>query len=166
MHRLLSLMVVLAHLGVASVPCVEVEITSVQRAVIGGGATHSLPVAPARDSAHAGGHGRHAHPAEHARAAHDGHSSHSSHAAADVPSKVEATSRMGLAEHELRAPCLCGCSQRSNRASTTTPQPPAFAPLPAEPPRLVVVVPPVVEGAPSPWPRLRLDPPEHVPIAS
>jgi len=176
MHRLLSLMIVLAHLGVASIPCVEIEVaSSMQRLTIGGRATHSMPSVPARKSADAGGHTSQAHPAGHAQGA---HASHASHAAAATPhtadaasamagpSAAEATSHGVVAESELSAPCRCGCSERSNAASTTTPQPPTFAPLPPEAPRLVLTIRPVVEPAPGPWPRSIIDPPEHVPIAS
>jgi hypothetical protein len=166
MYRILSLMVALAHVGVASIPCVEVEIVSAQPAAIGGRATHSMPAEAAQESAHAGGHASHRHPAEHAQAVQDRHAAHASHAVADAPSNAEVTPRVAAAAHELRAPCLCGCSQRSNSASTTTPQPPSFAPFPPEPPRLVAAIPTVDERAPGPWPVSPVDPPEHVPIAS
>jgi len=166
MQRLVSLMVVLAHLGVATVPCAEAATTAAKRTVIGGRASHHLPASPGAEGAHTGGHASTAreHPAEHAHAQHGGASPQA--AEGHAPHDAEATPRVRGDQPELRAPCLCGCSKRSNSPGTTTPQPPSFAPPAPDPPRLVIAIPPVGEAAPAPWPISPADVIDHVPIVS
>jgi len=163
MDRFLSLMVVLAHLGVASIPCVESELGPMPGAMARELAMHPMPDAAARESATAEEHANHAQPAEHAQ---PGHDRHPAHAPPKTTSHAEAIPRVKLAGYELRAPCFCGCSQRWRNASTTTPPPPSLAILPVEPARLLAVISTVAERAPDAWPASPAETPEPIPIPS
>jgi hypothetical protein len=190
MQRLLSLMIVLAHLGVASIPCVETDTTTAsmtatataQRATNGGRAGHSLPASTVEE--HAGGHEMAEHPTEHASKhatkhvtkhanghahgedAHAEHGGTSSHAKAAEPNHAHAKPQARHVQLGVRAPCLCGCNKTSNSPGTTTPQPPSFAPFEPESSLFVVAIPPIGESAPGPWPEAPPDVLDPIPILS
>lgn len=198
MLRLVMLFVLLAHLGVASIPCVDaasmVATAAAQRVAMSAGTAHPLAESEVEAGAHEVGHMTSPHPAEHAHAEHGPASPHAashaaSHAAPDTTSNAPSHASDAAGAHEshdaahdthrghakpqaqvvqleLRAPCLCGCSERSNTPGTTTPQPPSFAPSTLDAPCFVAAIPSVAEAAPGPWPVPPPDVVDHIPITS
>jgi hypothetical protein len=155
MVRVASLLIVVAHLGVASTPCAE--------AMRGAGvpmrdanlAQHEH--AAALPSNHAVHHVGHPNPAEHA------HHHHEIRPAAD---RAEVEPKVAVVLHELRAPCPCGCGEHTSSPGTTTSPRLGFALFPPEPVRLLETPPSVYAPAAYWMPTPRPDSFAHIPIFS
>jgi len=131
MFRAVSLMVVLAHLGVAMAPPCEAKFGPERLpmlAMTDGQSTHHSFPPPVEEETR---------PAEHAHHQHGDHGDESSHASAQAPAEVEAaTTATRVISIVVRAVCLCGCSTNTNAPGTTTSPRLGFALFPPPPPRL------------------------------
>lgn len=136
MHRLLSLVIVIAHLGAMAVPCVE---------PIPSGESGRTAAAP--------------------RATAMAHSTQT-RATGDETSSAADRSGPLRAELEMSAPCLCGCCKKSNARGTVTPTAQTLASRPAESPLVVATPLPVEERHFAPGPAAPVELPEPIPIPS
>ena len=154
MSRVVTLLIVLAHLGVASIPCFDAEGEGAVPVMAGAHDSHHALVQPApMDEALADGRDVDAH-------------AHHRHGDQAEPQVAEVEPQRVVVLHELRASCLCGCSKRPDSPGTTTSSRLGFALLPPEPTRLIENL-PLVDAPP----RSRLPAPpadllDHVPIYS
>ena len=159
MFRAISLMVVLAHLGVATAPPCEAAFEPerlLMLAMSDGQSTHHA-FAPAVEEE--------TRPAEHAHHQHGDHGDDSSHATDQGPAKVEAaTAATRVIGTVFRAVCLCGCSTNTNSPGTTTSPRLGFALFPPAPPRLGEPEPSVDVQWATPVPAPLPDALDHVPI--
>lgn len=153
MYRAFSLLVVLAHLSVASTPCFETEYAQTQLSMTGDWSTH--PAAAARGQ-------EEPQPAEHAH--HRSTDEHAHHQQGDHPSHSVAEARVVL--HELRAPCMCGCGSKSQSPGATTSLRLGFALFPAKSPSLATAESPLGVPATIRLPAPLADSLDHVPIFS
>jgi hypothetical protein len=194
MYRAVSMLVVLAHFGVASTPCFETGsgldplLAAANRdtrsaAVQTAGQDerrdhHAAPMAVAAP-ANAADHSRHAHHAaappaaeatpqvdEHAQHRH-GASAHTEPVQAEVvqaKAEPEMSSDEDVAVAELRAPCMCGCGKGADSPGTTSSPRLGFALFPSSP----VLLPDAPASAEAPavyrMPALLADSFDHVPI--
>ena len=154
MYRAVSLLVVLAHLGVASTPCVE-RVRGLDLPATGPQHAQSASAPTHQRAQHDAGHPD---PSEHA------HHRHPDQAAPADAAEVEP--KLALVLHELRALCLCGCGKHSQSPGTTTSPRVGFALFPPGPARLLEAFPCVDAPAADRMPPPRADPLDHIPIFS
>ena len=159
MFRAVSLMVVLAHLGVAVAPPCEAKFGPERLpalAMTDGQSTHHAFPPPVEEETR---------PAEHAHHQHGAQGDESSDAPTQAPDEVEtaptATRVIGIV---VRAVCLCGCSSNTNAPGTTTSPRLGFALFPPPPPRLSERGPSVDLQRATPEPAPLGDALDHVPI--
>ena len=159
MFRAISLMVVLAHLGVAVAPPCEAEFGPERLpllAMTDGQSPHHAFAQAVEEEAR---------PSEHAHHKHGARGDESSPAPAQAPDEVEtATTATGVIGIVIRAVCLCGCSTNTNSPGTTTSPRLGFALFPPPPPRLSERGPSVDLQRATPVPAPLGDALDHVPI--
>jgi hypothetical protein len=153
MFRAVSLIVVLAHLGVAMAPPCEANFGSERlpmSAMTDGQSTHHAFAPPVEEETR---------PAELA------HHQHGDHGPTQAPAEVEtamtATRVISIVVHAV---CLCGCSTNTNSPGTTTSPRLGFALFPPAPPRLGEPEPSVDVQWATPVPAPLPDALDHVPI--
>ncbi len=159
MFRAVSLMIVLAHLGVAMAPPCEAKIGSERLpmlAMTDDQSTHHAFPPPIENETR---------PAEHKHHQHGAQGDESSDAPTQAPDEVEtaptATRVIGIV---VRAVCLCGCSTNTNSPGTATSPRLGFALFPPAPPRLGEREPSVDVQWATPVPAPLPDALDHVPI--
>jgi len=171
MPRVVSLLVVLAHLGVASIPCIEAEAGLEMLISSGTRQDHSLSApavakiahnAPEHATTSDARHGGHHQPAQPAtkNAAHNGNQ----HATMQHGRSQQTNVDVVLVE--MRAPCLCGCSKSANSPGTTSSPRLGFALFPPKPASLPELAPSSRAAEIGPMPSPLADVLEHVPIIS
>lgn len=159
MFRAISLMVVLAHLGVAMAPPCEAEFGPERLPMLamtdGRSAHHAFAPAVEEETR----------PTEHAHHQHGARGDESSHAPTQAPDEIEtATTATGVIGIVVRAVCLCGCSTNTSSPGTTTSPRLGFALFPPAPPRLGEGEPFVDVQWATPVPAPLPDALDHVPI--
>ena len=160
MFRAVSLMVVLAHLGVAVAPPCETEFGSERLPVLAmtdGQSAHHVFAPAVEQETRATQHAHHQHGAQGDDSSHvpaaQGHD--------EVETTMTATGVIGIV---VRAVCLCGCSTNTNSPGTTTSPRLGFALFPPPPPRLGEPQPSVDVQWATPVPAPLPDGLDHVPI--
>lgn len=160
MFRAVSLMVVLAHLGVTMAQPCEAKFGPERRpnpAMTDDQSMHHAVASPVVEAE--------TRSAEHAHHQHGDHGEESFHASAQVPAEVEAaTTATRVISIVVRAVCLCGCSTNTNSPGTTTSPRLGFALFPPAPPRLGEAEPSVDVQRATPVPAPLPDALDHVPI--
>jgi len=168
MYRAISLLVVLAHLGVASTPCFESAAGLDPLLAIGGGGTGPAPVQSSeqdeRFAHHAAAVAIEGETKSTADADPHAHHQHGDSMQAESEVMAEPDEEVTIALHELRAPCLCGCSRNNDSAGSTTSPRLGFALFPAAPELLPEVARSVDATAAYGMPAPLADSFDHVPI--
>jgi len=155
MQRAVSLLIVLAHVCVITIPCFDADLgldTFQTRALP---QPHAVVQQPAPSASH------HAH---HSPAPASAHAQHGGghHRNLATPSKPH----VKVAGLELRAQCKCGCSKTTNSTGTTTSPRVGFALLAPEPIRFAERVPSFDVASTRRWPVPIASAFDHVPILS
>jgi hypothetical protein len=163
MFRAISLMVVLAHLGVAMAPPCEAKLGPERLpmlAMTDDQSMHHAFAPPVEEETRPAGHAHH----QHAHHQNSDHADDSSHAAAQAPAEVALSTATRVIRAAFRAVCLCGCSTNTNSPGTTTSPRLGFALFPPAPPRLGEPEPSVDVQWATPVPAPLPDALDHVPI--
>jgi hypothetical protein len=172
MLRAVSFLVVLAHLSVASIPCVGAGTAEKTPIPVGASQIHHPPAAqplqPVAKNAHPDHHDSDTpnSPAQHAAAGGDrNHADHTDHAAAreDLRAQIATDAESVLAE--LHAPCPCGCSKSTNSPGTTSSPRLGFVLFPPRPIPLPEATPSFIVAEVDPMPAAPEAPLDHIPIS-
>ena len=141
MLRTLAFLVILTHLSVVSIPCV--------------GTGSEVDVATSKGT-----------PPSHHHAALGMDHDHADRRGVEMTPASSSMAAKAVVPPELRAPCLCGCSESSNLPGTTTSSRLGFALFPPRPTPLPEPIPSQTAAEIDLMPVPVADPLDHVPIPS